>query len=180
MRSRLPEFAVSAGPLPGRLVLLAAAYAPVAVIAGVRATPRLAGWVSLISGALGVIVWIAFLVWLPQRQPRQATIERPEFIDAEVTGYIVSILLPIVAASEPTLQDLLAYGLCAALILLVAFAAGLWAVNPITYAFGIRAARATVDGKPQVILVRGGTVREGVMMVVRRLGVTLILEPPQP
>ena len=61
------------------------------------------------------------------------------------------------------------------LILLVAFAAELWSVNPITYAFHMRAARAVVDGKPQVVLIRGPIGTDGLKFVARSVGVTLVL-----
>jgi hypothetical protein len=105
-------------------------------------------------------------------------VEGPEYIDSEVTGYIVSILLPVVAASRPGFHDWLAYGVCAVLILLVAFAAELWSANPITYAFHMRAARAVVDGKPRVVLVRGHMGQGEIKAVARRLGVTLVLGDP--
>jgi hypothetical protein len=81
----------------------------------------------------------------------------------------------VIVASKPATADWLAYGACAFLILLVAFAAELWAVNPITYLFGLRAARAIVDGTPRVVLVRGTLVEVGELPVISHLGVTLIL-----
>jgi hypothetical protein len=177
MLTRSREFEPTAGPLSGRVLLLFASYSPVAVIAGLRGLPGTFGCVAVGTGALGAAVWICFLLWLPNRQARECQIAGARFVDAEVTGYIVSILLPVVAASKPVLEDWLAYGACATLILLVAFSAELWSINPITYAFGLRAARATVDGKTQVILVRDQVVPDGVYFVARRAGVGVVLDP---
>lgn len=166
----------SSGPLLGRLILLFASYAPVAVIVGLRCLPGLAGVFVLSVGGAGIAIWAAFLWWLPSRQTRTVRVAEAEFVDAEVTAYIVSILLPVIAASKPRLFDWFAYTVCALLILIVAFAAELWSVNPITYAFRFRAARATVDGKPQVVLVRGELGQDGLKVVSSRIGVTLVLE----
>jgi len=163
------------GPLVGRLILLLAAYAPIAVIAGLRAMPAAGGWVAALVGVLGIAIWACFLNWLPRRQPRESVVEWSEFIDSEVTGYIVSLLLPVIAVSRPDLHDWLAYGVCAALILVVAFAAQLWSVNPITYLCGMRAARAVVDGEPLIVLVRGPLGGSDRKTITRRLGVTLVL-----
>jgi hypothetical protein len=170
------EFQDSRGPLLGRVVLLLAAYTPVAVIAGLRGLPATVAWVSVALGLFGIAVWLLFLWWLPERQRRTSIVKDPHFIDSEVNAYIVSILLPVVAAANPALTDWLAYGVCAVLILLVAFAAELWAVNPITYAFGLRAARAVIDGERRVVLVRGSLGPEGKREVVRRIGVTLLFK----
>lgn len=169
------EFESLRGPLPGRLILLVTAYAPVVVLVGLRATPCPAGWVAVVAGVLGIVVWIAFLLWLPNRQAEEAIVEDLEFVDAEVTGYVVSLLLPVVAASNPTTGDWVAYVVCAALILIVAFYASLWSVNPVTYALGLRAARATVDGKPgTVVLVRGDPGVRNKKIVISRVGVLLV------
>jgi hypothetical protein len=171
------RFQVSpSGPASGRVVLLVAAYAPVMVLVGLRGLPSCAGWLLVGAGVIGVLTWAAFLLWLRSRTERTLTLEDPEFIDAEVTGYIVSILLPLVAADDnPSTGDWLAYGLCAVLVLVVAFQAGLWAVNPITYAFRMRAARAVIDGRPRIVLVSGTLGTNPEKIVTNRLGVTLIL-----
>lgn len=170
------EFESSKGPILGRLILLFAAYAPVVVIIGLRGIPADLAWSALGLGILGVIVWIWFLRWLPHRQARDVNVKGAHYIDAEVTGYIVSLLLPVVATSSSALNDWLAYLICGALILLVAFSAELWSVNPITYAFGMRAARAIVDDEPRVILLRGALLEDGPRLAVRRIGVTYVLE----
>lgn len=177
MTASPPEFESRSGPRLGRLILLFAAYAPVAVIVGVRGVPSTLAWAGVALGMLGVATWVWFLWWLPRRQVRESTVEGAQFIDSEVTGYIVSLLLPVVAASRPGLNDWLAYVICGALILAVAFFAELWSVNPVTYAFRMRAARAKVDGVPQVILVRGPLGDDGARGVTHRLGVTYLLPP---
>jgi hypothetical protein len=159
----------------GRLVLLVGAYAPIGLIIGARAVPACSGYVAIAFGLVGLGAWLGFLYWLPGRQPRTAEVSSDiELIDTEVTGYIVSILLPLVAAGDPTAGDLVAYGLCGVLILFVAYASNLAAVNPFIYFFGFRVIRVTVDGERTVALTYDPHESEGEVYVVQAIGVTLI------
>jgi hypothetical protein len=162
------------GPVAGRIVLLIGAYAPVAIIIAARALPACAGWMALGVGITGLSTWIAFLFWLPARQPREALVSKIEPIDGEVSAYIVSILLPLVAAGNPSSGDLVAYGLCGVLVLLVAYVSNLALVNPLIYFFGYRVARATVDGERTFVLIKQSAEVDGDVTVVRAVGVTFI------
>jgi hypothetical protein len=164
----------SDGPVAGRIVLLVGAYAPVAIIIAARALPASAGWVALGLGIIGLSSWIAFLSWLPARQPREAPVSEIEPIDGEVGAYIVSILLPLVAAGDPSPGDLVAYGQCGVLILFVAYVSNLALVNPLIYFFGYRVARATVDGERTIVLIKKSAELDGDVTVVRAVGVTFI------
>ena len=164
----------SDGPVAGRIVLLVGAYAPVAIIIAARALPSSAGWAALGIGLSGLLAWIGFLIWLPARQPRKAQVSEVEPIDGEVSAYIVSILLPLVAAGHPSAGDLVAYGLCGVLILFVAYISNLALVNPLIYLFGYRVARATVDGVRTIVLIKQSAEFEEDVTVVRAIGVTLI------
>ena len=95
-------------------------------------------------------------------------------VDGEVGAYIVSILLPLVAAGDPTAGDLVAYGLCGVLILCVAYVSNLALVNPLIYFLGYRVARATVDGERTVVLIKKSAELAGDVTVVRAVGVTFI------
>lgn len=162
------------GPVAGRIILLVGAYAPVAIIIAARALPACAGWVSLGVGIFGLVAWLSFLLWLPARQPREAPVSDIEPVDGEVGAYIVSILLPLVAAGDPTAGDLVAYGLCGVLILCVAYVSNLALVNPLIYFLGYRVARATVDGERTVVLIKKSAELAGDVTVVRAVGVTFI------
>lgn len=157
----------------GRLILLASAYAPAALIVGFRAWPHTAGHVALVLGALGVGVWALFVAWIRQAQPRRRPVKDVEALDGDVTAYIASYLLPVVAANAPSDGDLIAYGICAVLLLVVGYAANLGAVNPIVYLFGLRTAQATVDGKRTVLLVKQ-LPADGELWISRGAGVKFI------
>ena len=171
------HFEHPSGPLPGRLILLVTAYAPLVLLAGLRGLPDLRAWIAVGLGVLGILAWAVFLKWLKGRQPRIREAKDVELIDSEVTGYIVSLLLPLVAASAPDWNDWIAYAVCGVLVLLVAFKAELWAVNPIAYALDLRAGRATVDGKRRVVLVCGEVGSGERVQATTRLGVMVILRP---
>lgn len=163
------------GPALGRLVLLFSAYAPVALIIGARVAPDRVGYVALGVGLFGIFAWTAFLLWVPHAQTRTVEVADTEVVDTEVTAYIVSLLLPIVAAVKPDLGDLVAYGLCALLILYIAYVSDLAAFNPFVYGFGYRVARTMIDGSPTLVLVGDPASAEGEVEVVQRIGVTVIL-----
>lgn len=155
-------------------MLLLGAYSPIALIVAARAIPHPAGWVALAVGMIGLGAWTLFLSWLPRHQPRTALVTNIEPIDSEVTGYIVSLLLPVIAAGNPSSGDLVAYGICAALILLVAFVSDLSVANPLIYVLGFRVGRATVAGERTIVLVEDASPPEGDVTVVRAVGVTYI------
>jgi hypothetical protein len=162
------------GPVLGRLVLLGGAYAPAALIIGARTTPAVGGWVAVGLGVVGVAVWSLFLAWLPHAQTREVQLAAVEPADTEVTAYIASYLLPILAAASPTTGDIVAYALCGLLILIVAFAADLGSVNPIVYLFRLRVMRARVDGHHVIILVRGVPEVGTTVVATQALGVVLV------
>jgi hypothetical protein len=136
--------------------------------------------VAIGIGAVGTATWCGFLFWLPRRQPRDVDLTEIELVDTEVTGYLVSILLPLVAAGDPSAGDLAAYALCAALVLFVAFVSDLAAVNPFIYVFGYRVARARVEGRPTVLLVSDSAVSAGRVTVASAIGIVLVIRAETP
>lgn len=156
-------------------MLLASAYAPAALIVGCRTFPDCIGWITLVLGGLGLAVWTGFLLWLPHAQPREVRPSNVDPMDGEVTAYIASYLLPIVAAASPSTGDLFGYGVCAVLVLIVAFTADLGSVNPVVYLFGLRVARVEIDGRAMVILAKRLPRAEESITVARAAGVTRVL-----
>jgi hypothetical protein len=98
-------------------------------------------------------------------------------VDAEVTGYIVSYLLPIVAATSVDAGDIVAYAICGGLILTVAFVANLGSINPLVYVFRLRVVKARVGGEPSILLVREVPGEGATVEVTRAAGVTRVLNP---
>ncbi|MTD44865.1 hypothetical protein GKE82_11325 [Conexibacter sp. W3-3-2] len=160
----------------GRLVLLLSAYAPVLIVAGIRGLDAYAAFIAIGIGIGMLVAWAVVLACLPRGQQRDVQVDEIEPIDAEVTGYIVSILLPAVAAGTPTTQDWVAYSLCAVLILVVAYFAKLWSVNPLVYLAGMRAVRVTISGTQHVALARD-LPQQGHTAVIRRLAGVLFIAP---
>lgn len=165
------------GALLGRLVLLGSAYAPAAVIVGFRVLPHPIGIAAIGLGMVGLGAWTAFLLWLPKAQSRDAIPTAVTPIDGEVTAYIASYLLPIIAASSPDAGDIAAYAICAALFLVVAFVAGLGSVNPVVYLFGLRVARAEIEGKHVIVLAKELPQVGARITIARGVGVVLVLSP---
>lgn len=96
--------------------------------------------------------------------------------DSEVTAYIASYLLPILAAPSPSIGDVLAYTVCGVLILVVAFAADLGSINPIVYLFGFRVARAQIGDDAVIILARKFPDAGTIATVAHAAGVVLVIE----
>jgi hypothetical protein len=164
-------------PVLGRLLLFASAYAPAALIIGCRTAPSPGGWIAVFGGLTGLLVWAAFLWWLPQAQPRTVVVTEVQPVDAEVTGYIVSYLLPIVAVTSADPGDIVAYAICGWLILTVAFVADLGSVNPLVYVFRLRVVKARIGGQSSILLVREIPGEGATVDVTRAAGVTRVLSP---
>ncbi len=96
--------------------------------------------------------------------------------DSEVTAYIASYLLPILATPSPSVGDVVAYALCGVLILVVAFAADLGSINPIVYLFGFRVARAQIGDDAVIILARRFPDDGTIATVAQAAGVVLVVE----
>jgi hypothetical protein len=164
------------GPLGGRLLLFGSAYAPAVLIIGCRMLPHSYAWPAIGVGVAGLIFWAWFLLRLGRAQQREVSLSLVEPSDSEVTAYIASYLLPILAAPSPSVGDVVAYVLCGALILVVAFAADLGSINPIVYLFGFRVARAQVGGDAVIILARRYPDDGTIATVAQAAGVVLVVE----
>lgn len=147
----------------GRISLLIGAYAPVLAILGLRIGLSTPGLILIAVAALGTAWWLWFLLRVTKRrQTWDITIDGAEPIDRDVTGYVASYLLPVLAAKPEHATGYIAYGLAAVLILVVAYRADLGAINPIAYLCGYRVYRVSaVDGVRVVLsrslLVKGTT-----------------------
>jgi hypothetical protein len=130
--------------------------------------------VAIGVGVVGIGVWSLFLAWLPHAQPREIELTAVEPADTEVTAYIASYLLPILAATSATTGDIVAYALCGLLILVVAFAADLGSVNPIVYLCRLRVMRAQIDGAHVIIIARQVPDTGTTVIATQALGVVML------
>jgi hypothetical protein len=146
------------------------------MIVGFRLIPDVGGWVAIGLGVVGLAAWAIFLIRLRRAQPREVLLSNAEPVDSEVTGYIASYLLPILAATSPSTGDIIAYALCAALILVVAFAADFGCVNPVVYLMGLRVMRVTLAGEPVTLLAKRVPTGQRTSIVAERLGVMIVLQ----
>ena len=149
----------------GRLTLLMGAYAPALVILGLRHGLdsfhhqhhhlEYLGVGLCAAGLAGTAWWAGCLLqFVKQRQRYELTLKSSEPADRDVTAYVASYLLPILAAKPGGLTGYLAYGLAAALILVVAYRADLGAINPLAYLLGYRAYRVSADDGVRIVLSR--------------------------
>jgi hypothetical protein len=143
------------------MTLLVGAYAPALVVFGLRhgvVTRRGPDWAGIgvcAAGVLGAAWWITCLEsFVTRRQAFELTLTSAEPADRDVTAYIASYILPILAAKPGGLTDYLAYGLAAALILVVAYRADLGAINPLAYVLGYRSYRISAEDGVRIVLSR--------------------------
>lgn len=139
----------------GRFMLMFGAYGPVLAILGLRIGFKTAGFALLGAAALGAATWSFFLVDIAEhRQRRRCTVKSASALDSNVAAYVASYLLPVLAAKTTGTSTYIAYGLAAALILIVAYRADLGAINPLAYIFGFRAYSATIGNDTLTVLSR--------------------------
>ena len=140
----------------GRVSLLVGAYAPVLAVLALRIGLSAAGRILIVVALLGTGWWLWFLLHVvKQRQTWEITISAAEPIDRDVTAYVASYLLPVLAAKPEHDTGYLAYGLAAFLILVVAYRADLGAINPLAYMCGYRAYRVSAEDGVRIVLSRG-------------------------
>lgn len=151
------------------------AYAPVFLVVGIRGLPHPAAIAACVVAMAGLAAWVFIVRRLTTAQPRTVQVEESSAIDGEVTAYIVSLLLPAVAAGTPSAQDWVAYTVCAVLVLIVAWGAHLWSVNPVVYLLGLRVIRITINGEPVVALARSVPTPGTTAVVARAVGVVRVL-----
>jgi hypothetical protein len=139
----------------GRVSLLIGAYAPMLIVLGLRIGLGCLGWVLIGVGLAAVAWWLWFLLVVVKRRQRwEIRVLSAEPVDRDVAAYVASYLLPVLAAKPEHSSTYAAYGLAAALILIVAYRADLGAINPLAYLCGYRAYRISADQSVRIVLSR--------------------------
>lgn len=137
----------------GRFMLMFGAYGPVLAILGLRIGFTAVGFALLGAAALGAALWSFFLLDIAEhRQRRTVKVKAASTLDSNVAAYVASYLLPVLAAKTTGTSTYIAYGLAAALILVVAYRADLGTINPLAYIFGYRAYSVTIGDDTVTVL----------------------------
>lgn len=173
---RLPSFDSSA-PL-GRALLLVGAYAPMLAVLGLRIGPGEAGWILVGASVVGVAWWLWFLLRVvPRRQAFEITVVSAEPADREVTAYIVTYLLPVLAAKPEHEYGYAAYALAGLLVLVVAYRADLGAINPFAYLWGYRAYRVAAADGVRIVLSKSLLLNDRTWVMHDAAGIVVATEP---
>lgn len=145
----------------GRVSLLIGAYAPVLAVLGLRIGLDTTGVILVTVAALATVWWLWFLLCVVKhRQTWDITVDAAEPIDRDVTAYVASYLLPVLAAKPEHDSGYVAYALAGFLILVVAYRADLGAINPIAYLCGYRAYRVSAADGVRTVLSRSLLVKD--------------------
>jgi hypothetical protein len=118
--------------------LFLCSYAPLFAILAIRFEPI---WLTLFCSAVatagivgGLTVLRRFRRVEAESWPLSAVTDR----GAEVAGYLASYLLPLVSVPEPSVRDLIAYGVFITVTGVLYIKSGLVRVNPTLYVLGWR------------------------------------------
>ena len=161
----------------GRISLLIGAYAPAFAILGLRIGLDTVGLALLGIAAAGSGWWLWFLLRVvKRRQPWDVEIQAAEPIDRDVTAYVATYLLPVLAAKPENDTGYVAYGLAAFLILVVAYRADLGAVNPLAYLFRYRAYRVAADDGVRIVLSRSLLMKDSIWQFRSAAGIVVAME----
>ncbi|MEV1291506.1 hypothetical protein [Pseudonocardia sp. NPDC049635] len=69
-----------------------------------------------------------------------------------VSGFLASHLLPFLAPGEPTMRDIISYGVFFLVLLVVSINSDLALINPLIYLLGRRVVRVTVNGQSRILV----------------------------
>ncbi len=167
----------------GRVSLLIGAYAPAVAVLGLRIGLTTIGWALIGASLVATAWWLWFLLRVvKRRQTWDITIDAAEPIDRDVTAYVASYLLPVLAARPEHDTGYLAYSLAAFLILVVAYRADLGAINPLAYLCGYRAYRVSAADGVRLVLSKRLLVKDTIWQLQEAAGIVVAATelPAQP
>lgn len=158
----------------GRISLLIGAYAPVLAVLGLRIGLGTLGCILIASASVATAWWLWFLLRVvKQRGEDEFKIDGAEPVDRDVTAYVASYLLPVLAAKPEHDSGYAAYALAGFLILVVAYRADLGAINPLAYLCGYRAYRVTSSDGVRIVLSRSLLVKDSTWTLQDAAGIVV-------
>ncbi|QUW18234.1 hypothetical protein [Agrococcus sp. Marseille-Q4369] len=144
--------------------LVSSAIAPMFAVLTIRLLPAATPWlwvciVITVAGLLGGL----YLRYLAGGRPAEPKITQVAAADGEAITYVGSLLLPLVAATTPSLNDAVAYLAVTVVFVVILFQTRALAVNPVLYLLGIKAWKVKADTIPggEMILLGRNEPREG-------------------
>jgi hypothetical protein len=138
-----------------RLLLLASAYSPLLIVIGVRDHNAGQSWLLiglglLFAAGLPAVVAVA----LRFGHSLQARAEGVNDLAEEVSGYLVSFVLPFATLSAPNGRDLAAFAVFAVFLFAAYLQSGRLAVNPWLFFSRHRIYEVDLGGGPELVLAR--------------------------
>lgn len=126
-----------------RFGLFLSSYAPLFLILAVRFTQFWLVIACVAAAVLGVGLAIWILYAHGQSASHSLQITKSEDVGGQATTYLVTYLLPFVAVDEPTLREVVAYGIFFAVAALIYVRSDMQQVNPIFYLLQRRIMKVT-------------------------------------
>jgi hypothetical protein len=146
-------------------------YAPLWLMLGLRFEPcgLRVGFILLGFGCAGAVLLL--LGRRADERPSNTSLSVVGDGGSEVSGYLAAYLLPFLTVSDPTLDDLLAYGIFISVAGIVYVRSGLMQINPTVYLMGRRVIRARVvdrHGEQEVFVITSRDLRLGAELKAER------------
>lgn len=166
-----PGLSASVGRTLLRARLLLSSYAPLNLILAARIDlpPVQMLFVGLALVGLGDAIRLTLLVKEKTAVPR--AIQDVRDSGAQVAGYLATYLLPLLAAPEPDLGDLIGYGIYGLVLVVITLRSDLAHINPTLYLLGWKVVTVTAHDETERYLVCRKTPRSTKIHVVVLYGV---------
>lgn len=157
-------------------LLAFSSYCPLFALLAIRVEPF---WLRLTLIALAVLSLGALLLIFrldSKSTPVHRTIDTIKQPGAEAGGYLASYLLPFVISPDPSLPDLIAYGLFLVIAGVVTASTGAIQVNPLIYLTRRRIVRMTdANGSNELAIIRGNLVKGDAIKVTLLQGDVVVM-----
>jgi hypothetical protein len=136
------------------LALFLCSYAPLFAILAIRFQSTLLILVCALVAGSGLAAGGAVLLRFRTVTPGSWVVMAVEDRGGEVAGYLATYLLPFVTVAEPTVRDVIAYGLFLTIVAVIFVRSSLVQINPTLYLFGWRLLAIEIGGFNGYLLTR--------------------------
>jgi hypothetical protein len=129
-----------------RARLFVSSYAPLFLLLALRFEGRTLRLVALIAGAIGLADGARLVLWQPRHVgPSPHRLREVRDHGSQVSGYLVTYLLPFLVITDPSGTDLLAYVLFLGIVGLIFVRSDMAEINPTLYLLRRRVIQVTTD-----------------------------------
>ena len=159
-----------------RVRLFISSYAILFAILAIRFEEPWLVWACAGICAFGLLTLLLFLRGAKRIVPDPIQIEHVSDRGAEVAGYVATYLLPFVTVTEPTIRDLVAYGLFFLVVGVLYVRSDMLQINPLLYLLRYRITAIRSTDEWDGYLISRQQPRVGARVLASRFANTVALE----